>query len=122
MNFTLPEMVSQGLRDKDKILVEMLPKIFIEELEFRPGSKVKTKSEDYSFEHDLEKQVGPETDEMMAVIEGMMNGFFGSCLFLGFLLSSDMQLLWMLMNTLQMIVITALFNVSMPYNAYGVLI
>ena len=28
MNFTLPEYISQGLKDKDKIVVEILPAIF----------------------------------------------------------------------------------------------
>lgn len=126
MNFTLPELVSQGLKDKDKIVVEMLPEIFTEEIEFRPGSIIKTESEDYSFSVDLEKQTSKDLDEvismLLSAIRAVMFGFATSNVILSFFFSQVIQLLWGAINTLQMIVLTVLFNVSMPVNAYAILI
>lgn len=126
MNFTLPELVSQGLQDKDRIVVEMLPQIFTEELEFRPGSIIKSTAEDYTFVQELPKQTSKELDEVLSMlldfIRVMMFGFITSNIFLGFFFSQLVQLLWGAINTLQMIVLTVLFNLAMPVNAYTILI
>ena len=40
LKFSIPELISQGLNDKDKILVEILPEMFKEELKVNPTSKI----------------------------------------------------------------------------------
>ena len=121
MEFTLPEMISQGLHEKDKIIVEMLPEIFTEELIRSPESKVKTESEDYVFEHQLVKQASHELnyaiEQTKEAIRAAMFGFISSNAILSLFFSQALQLLWAAINTLQMIVLTVLFSVSMPVNA-----
>ena len=36
LKFSIPELISQGLNSKDKIKVELLPEMFIEELIMNP--------------------------------------------------------------------------------------
>ena len=92
MNFTIPDLISQGSRDKDKIIVEMLPEIFSEELTYRPGSKVKIESEDYIFEHKLDRQASKSvveaTETIKAALKSALFGFASSNAVFGFFFSS----------------------------------
>ena len=59
----MPEIISQGMNDRDKIKIELLPELFTEELVVHPHIKLEDLDQKFSFEQNLEKQASEATHE-----------------------------------------------------------
>ena len=55
LKFSIPELISQGLNDKDMVSVEILPEMFAEELKVNPTSKISKTDSKFVFEEKLSK-------------------------------------------------------------------
>ena len=55
LKFSIPELISQGLNDKDMVSVEILPEMFTEELKVNPTSKIAKTDSKFVFEEKLSK-------------------------------------------------------------------
>lgn len=91
--------------------------------DFEQLSLNETLGEDYKAEHKIPRLTGSDTEmlekakSLMVSAEDFLTAFFGANIALSFVSAGLLQYLWGLVNTMQIIVLTALFKLDMPENA-----
>ena len=119
-NFTSPALVSRD--QKDRIVIEVQVEMFDLEPDFDVEFfELEQNFVEYKAIHKIEPYyAGKNKDEYSQLAQQAENAliaFFSANLVLSFFTAGLLQYLWGLINTLQLIMLTALFDVQMPENA-----
>ena len=122
LNFTLPDLVSRF--SLDRIAIDVQKEMFEEEIRGLPEHSIlylDQNREDFIFSRKVQPYVSSELVAQMQAItkgtENVLRSFFSANIAISFLSAGALQYLWGLINTLQMIVLTVLFQLDIPPNA-----
>ena len=118
LSFSDPKWVSTFRNDKDEIKMSILkPELFKGAVSKRNLEKdtLRVDAQDYNNQ-------GPLIKIIAEVLDGILAAVMGGNFVLTLIFQTSMQQLWGLVNTLQIIVLTVLFNLKTPLNVQIVLI
>lgn len=122
LNFEEPLYVSMSPLEMDKITIEVLPEMFKYEGDLNYTTTIDgQEAEDNVLEVKVPRQINSAEQELLesatSAIESSVYTVALSNIVLSIFFAGLLQLLWGLINTIQMIMLTALFTILLPQNA-----